>query len=353
MNRARKYAESQGCEQCSNNPADPFGDILRCSRAQLPEVLRNEDCRDSSHVVEPLIDAAGNHHWPFASFCPADVVYLAVDGGHLMRMNRHEYFEILYVTSGSAICQVHNRPLFVNEGDLVIVGSTFFHRIEAINSSSMTMVALFFEPDLIRGDGGDAAQYLSPFLAEDNTFPHVVPATTQVPREVLEMILKIRAQLPASSQRARLAVKTYLKMILLQLMNHFSNHTGSLRVLQRHERALQKLFPLFHHISENAGAPISVREAGRICGMSASHFMNFFKTVVGMSFTHYLNQQRIARAQTLLSETEEVLTDIAQELGFCDQSYFGSVFRKYVGMTPADYRRQFRNPEAFSSDARV
>jgi AraC-like DNA-binding protein/mannose-6-phosphate isomerase-like protein (cupin superfamily) len=329
------------------------GGVVR--RTQVLHIPKKA-CKNTFRLVGPQINEEGTHVWPFDRFCPVDVLFLTEDGRHQTRMNRHEYFEILYLCSGSAICHIQDRLLPVNEGDLVIVGSALFHQIEVLTSSPVTLAALFFEPDLIRGDGGsDAAEYLSPFFSQDSTFPHVVPAKTRVPLEVLDVILRIRAHLPASSHRSRLAVKTYLKMILMLLVNHFASYIGSSEAIQRQERSLQRLLPLFRHISDNCGTPISVREAGRICGMSASHFMNFFKRLTGMSFAHYFNQYRIERAQVLLAGTEELLSDIAQELGFCDQSYFGSVFRKYVGLTPADYRRQFQKavPEETSGQQQL
>jgi AraC-like DNA-binding protein len=44
----------------------------------------------------------------------------------------------------------------------------------------------------------------------------------------------------------------------------------------------------------------------------------------------------------LLAMTDKSVSDITQEMGFCDQSYFGTVFRKLVGMTPAAYRARSR-----------
>jgi two-component system response regulator YesN len=70
--------------------------------------------------------------------------------------------------------------------------------------------------------------------------------------------------------------------------------------------------------------------------------MNFFKKATGQSFTAYLNHCRIERAQALLVMTDKSVSDISQEMGFCDQSYFGTVFRKLVGMTPAGYRAKSR-----------
>jgi hypothetical protein len=76
--------------------------------------------------------------------------------------------------------------------------------------------------------------------------------------------------------------------------------------------------------------------------MSESHFMSFFKRVTGLSFMKYLNHYRVERSQVMLVNTDEPMATISQEMGFCDQSYFGTVFRRLVGMTPAAYRRRFR-----------
>ena len=80
--------------------------------------------------------------------------------------------------------------------------------------------------------------------------------------------------------------------------------------------------------------------------MSESHFMSFFKRVTGLSFMKYLNHYRVERSQLMLVNTDEPMATISQEMGFCDQSYFGTVFRRLVGMTPAAYRRRFRAKNA-------
>jgi AraC-like DNA-binding protein len=231
-----------------------------------------------------------------------------------------------------------------NEGDLAIIGSTLYHRIECQSSTPVTIAALFFEPDLIRCDGAsDSAEYLAPFLLQDEDFPHIVPAETGVPRQVLDLMLRIRSELPASSARGKLALKTYMKMLLMQLVNQYASYAGTAETYQRQQQNLERLRPLFRYLGENCGNQVQVREASRICGMSESHFMSLFKRVTGLSFVTYLNHFRIERAQALLEKTEESMADISQQVGFCDQSYFGTVFRRIVGMTPAIYRRRIRN----------
>jgi len=170
-----------------------------------------------------------------------------------------------------------------------------------------------------------------------------VQASTGVPRQVLELMLGIQSELPAMTPRARLAVKTYLKMVLMLLVNQYAAYAGTIETFRRQERALDRLRPLFRFIGDNLGSPVQVRQASRMCGMSESHFMNFFKQVTGLSFVAYLNHFRVEQAQKLLAQSEDSMASISQQVGFCDQSYFGTVFRKIAGMTPASYRRQVRS----------
>lgn len=314
----------------------------------LPHRLKlpTNSYRDQFTLVEPQINAEGVHIWPFSAPCPVDVLFLTVDDRQRVRMNRHGYFEVLFLCSGSANCHIQDRLLPLNEGDLAIVGSTLYHRIEC-PSSAVTLVALFFEPDLIRCEGAsDSAEYLTPFLLQDKDFPHVIPSETGVPRQVLDLMLRIRAEIPATSARGRLAVKTYLKMLLMLLVNQYAPYAGTVEIYQRQQQNIERLRPLFRHLGENYGDSIQVREAARICGMSESHFMSLFKRVTGLSFLTYFNHFRIERAQALLARTDESMASISQQVGFCDQSYFGTVFRRIVGMTPATYRRRVRNNTA-------
>jgi AraC-like DNA-binding protein len=301
-------------------------------------------CEDQFRIVEPQINADGVHVWPFDPSFPIDVRFLTSNQHHNVRMNRHEYFEVVYLCSGTARLQIQDRVLTFREGDLAVIGSTLYHTVAPRSGRSFTLAVLFFQPDLIRSDGSpDGAEYLTPFLLQDSQFPHIIPAKTGIPSQVFDLIQRIRAELPASSARARLAVKTYLKMILVLLVNRYSSYAGTVETFQRQQRALERLRPLFDHIERHYEDPIQVQKAARICAMSESHFMSFFKRTTGQSFMAYLNRCRVERAQALLATTDKPMSAISQEMGFCDQSYFGTVFRKLVGMTPAAYRRRLRS----------
>ena len=296
---------------------------------------------DQYRLLQPQINAEGIHIWPFDSILPVDLRFQTNDGQHTVQKNRHDYFEIFVLCSGATTFQVQDRQLPMNVGDLAIIGSTLYHSTKCPPNARMTIGTLYFDPDLIRSDGSaNSAEYLTPFLQQDSGFPHILPAQTGVPRQVFELMRRIRAELPGSSMRGRLAIKTYLKMILMLLVNQYSSYSGTVEAFRRQQCALTHLHNFFEFLRKHIGEAIQVSDAAALCGLTESDFMYFFRQVSGRSFRHYLNHCRVERAQVLLANTTRPIADIAQEMGFCDQSYFSAVFHKLAGMTPAAYRRR-------------
>jgi AraC family transcriptional regulator, transcriptional activator of pobA len=292
-------------------------------------------------VVEPQINAEGIHNYPFDSSFPIDVRYFTSNGRYKKRMNRHRYLEVFHVTAGDTSVQVQDRVLTACEGDLVVIGSFVYHRVLGSRESQSQFTLLFFEPELINCGRAEDAEYLLPFFGQNVSFPHVIPACTGIPEEVLGLMRRIQAELPAASVLARLGVKTYLKMILILLAKHYAE-LGVRQDIDRRRRELERLGALFKFLDEHCEEPLLVKDAARLAAMSPSHFMGFFKRATGQSFVAYVNHFRIARAQELLTTSDKPISDISRAVGFCNHSYFGMVFRQTVGTTPLAYRRNCR-----------
>ena len=79
----------------------------------------------------------------------------------------------------------------------------------------------------------------------------------------------------------------------------------------------------------------------QIAGLSSAHFCAVFKQTEGMSPHRCVLQYRVWRTQQLLASTEMSLADIADVVGFSNQSHCIQSFRKIVGLTPGDYRCYF------------
>jgi AraC-like DNA-binding protein len=294
--------------------------------------------------VEPGITAEGVRIYPFEPAFPVDVSFLTASGRSLVRMNRHEFFEVIYIFSGNTQIQVRSRSFELKQDDVVVIGPDIYHRLLHPPRMEVKLISLNFQREVIRGGDGDGedGMYLSPFLCQGPQFPHVISSERDLSREVLDLVLKVHRELPAHTALRRLAVKTYMKGILLLLLRYFANHLGTREAVDRKQRHVQRLQPLFHHLDHHYGEHIEVADAAHLCAMSSSHFMRFFKETIGQSFRAYLGSFRIAKAQSLLSNSDAPIADISQLVGFCSQSYFGETFRYLAGTTPRAYRQRFR-----------
>lgn len=300
---------------------------------------------DAYAVIEPQINADSVHVWPFHPEFPVDVRFLRFAPKIDIRMNRHDYFELLYVCSGAVTYQVQNQFYPLRTGDLFLMGSTLLHRISRYETPGMKAAVLYFTPELLGGNETTSEQmeYLMPFLVQEADFPHVVPAQSEVPAQIYDLMTRAHRELPATSNRARLSAKTYLRMILVLLVNHFSAWRGGEEVFERQHQNLDKLKPLFEHIDSRYDEVLTVEDAAALLHMSKSTFMRFFKEVTGQSFIGYLNRFRVAKAEVLLAETELSILEVSQRVGFCDQSYFGLVFRNLLQITPREYKLHFHS----------
>ncbi len=94
-----------------------------------------------------------------------------------------------------------------------------------------------------------------------------------------------------------------------------------------------------NYISTNFCTPLTLQEVADHLHLNPSYFSRVFKQSYGSSFKEYLTMVRIEEAKRLLANTDYSLLDIAIAVGFDNQSYFTSVFKKNTGMTPGQYRK--------------
>ena len=97
-------------------------------------------------------------------------------------------------------------------------------------------------------------------------------------------------------------------------------------------------------VQEGIGRAVSVEEMADAVRLSRSHFSRAFKTTFGIAPQKYVTARRIERAQKLMSDGENSLSQIAIECGFCDQAHFSRMFRQVTGQSPRIWWRLREEP---------
>jgi two-component system, response regulator YesN len=92
------------------------------------------------------------------------------------------------------------------------------------------------------------------------------------------------------------------------------------------------------HISKYCTEDLSIKQVADQINLSVPYFSRIFKQETGRNFVEYVTFVRMQRAVWLLRHTDHTIEAIAEELGYNTPNYFSGTFKKYVGLSPRDYR---------------
>jgi AraC-like DNA-binding protein len=85
--------------------------------------------------------------------------------------------------------------------------------------------------------------------------------------------------------------------------------------------------------------PIRLHDLASRLGLSESHFSHAFKASTGVPPLRWQMEVRIRKVKQLLKDESVSLTEIAATAGFSDQAHLTRAFKRVVGLTPAEWRR--------------
>ncbi len=86
--------------------------------------------------------------------------------------------------------------------------------------------------------------------------------------------------------------------------------------------------------------PLRIEAVAGMFGVHRSYFSQFFRQKLGRSPQQYLQELRLSRAKQLLSDQTLPIGEIAQSAGYPDLYTFSRAFKKHIGCSPSEYRRQ-------------
>ena len=91
-------------------------------------------------------------------------------------------------------------------------------------------------------------------------------------------------------------------------------------------------------VDGHLGEKLSIGRLARAAGLSPSRLKARFKKETGVPPAEYVLRKKIEKAKELLQQKNRTVTDAAFELDFSSSQYFATVFKRYTGQTPKEYR---------------
>jgi AraC-like DNA-binding protein len=138
------------------------------------------------------------------------------------------------------------------------------------------------------------------------------------------------------------ALKLAITIRLAGLQSESQAATGSGEADQgrRQIRALQKwrLKRVTDYVDNHLPEKIRLIDLAAVAGLSRMHFASQFRVATGLRPHEFLLRRRIRRSEELLRGSSMAIVEIALNVGFQTQAHFSTVFKRFVGFTPRQWR---------------
>lgn len=93
-------------------------------------------------------------------------------------------------------------------------------------------------------------------------------------------------------------------------------------------------------IEEHYTEKLSLADLASASHLSRSEFCRTFRRFTGRTAFSYLQYHRVRRSLALLQNRALSVTDVAGRVGFSGASYYAEIFRRFIGMSPLEYRKK-------------
>lgn len=267
-------------------------------------------------------------------------------------MHSHEFHEIAVIYQGEGTHISGGEEFRLMPGDIISIKPGQEHSYTDVNRLVLmnVLVRPSFLADRVGGIFG-ATGYADLFLHQ----PHAAEAERIRARhfrmtrmelfETRAILESIGQEMSNMQMLWREELVIHLKHLIVMLLRAYNGIKQNSAADGNNAAALIKYVEM--HYTKN----ITMKDLMEVSNMSESTVIRTFKRITGRTPSEFQMWQRVVSAMNELANTQKDITHIAFDMGFNDSNYFSRCFKKFVNLTPRDYRKQFgkaQSPVALS-----
>jgi AraC-like DNA-binding protein len=247
----------------------------------------------------------------------------------------HEGFEILFLLDGATACEFAGQEsVALHGGHFLVVPPRLVHRGMRDMRSPSTICGLALKtsrPSAWKNTTFTASD-LSRLRRALETAGRKVHPFNPALRWLVRRLMEETGNYPGNPRRAEAgaALRSLICAVLVESMRQMLVPPAAPR-----EFITAAITYLREHLSE----PVGMDDLVRHVGFSRARMFDMFKAQTGLTPNDYLQRLRIERAQEQLRQTNRSITEIALATGFNSGQYFSTVFGRYTGVSPTDFRK--------------
>lgn len=249
-----------------------------------------------------------------------------------------EGFLLAFVLKGQAEMIVESKQCDLREGDFFVCNPRNILE-RSMLSTDFEIRGIFVEPEY--------AEHIASEMSLDWTFRRMAQTheVMHCSAEDLAVLTAYTDLLNTMVQREdttlkRNAIDSLMKSMAYELLN-IRQRMGVQEALptQRYSSA-EYLFQRFVKMLSAPGTPfMSVADYAERLNITPKYFSVICKSLTGKTASTIINEEVIRSAKIMLHDNSKSVKQVADELGFVNQSHFGAFFRRYTGTSPQKFRK--------------
>lgn len=262
------------------------------------------------------------------------VEYIEKPSTYAMRaVDKYEdFYGIGFIVSGDRQTTTSDRISFIHAGNVTPMTIGVYHRTAALSDTPYKRYGIKFTPRI----AGRCIEQIGE-KNFNNIMSHlcyeVSPACQIKIRQMFDEMLYEYEYYDANSE---FIIEGILGHLIITLLREGKAAESADIKLNVPDEAINEILGYIDlHYAENP----SIETLSKFAGLSASHFMKRFRECVGSSYKTYLHCYKIRIAQNMLVNTKLSISQISEELGFCNSNYFCNIFHKISGKSPREFRK--------------
>ena len=265
--------------------------------------------------------------------------YLDFEGKYKDYTETHDFYELCVVLHGEITLTMENEEILLSRGELIFIEPNTEHSyFSAAGNQNKAFVICFECPsNTVRTVAG---RKFAQNRDREYCIKKIIEESEQTFRNNEKDLLEL---LSAPSFGGQQSIILLIEYIIIDLIRESSSEKNSGIIFLDGENFYPDLVELIKgYLDRNVGRKITLDDVSKKFNYSRSFICKIFKEETGESLITYFNRIKVEKAKRLLLESDRRAAEISEMLGFSEPKYFGAIFKKQVGISPAAYRARER-----------
>lgn len=247
----------------------------------------------------------------------------------------HTFYELCVLLCPDTTHFLEGKPYDLKTFDIIGIPPNVLHRTQyPAGDPCKRLIIQFNLPRNVSGLSNEYEQLTSIFHKEVPIFRFDRELQQKIYRKLNDIFLLAPKEDP---MRNLIIHQKFIEFLTLLFLNQDKNKYADESEMSPMEKKIYSITSYIHtHFTED----LSLEQLAQKYYISSCYLSHQFKAVTGFTVTDYIQMTRVRNVQSLLVGTQIPITEAALACGFTSFSQFNRVFRKHIGISPSQYRKQ-------------